>query len=208
MSLRGLYAITSESLCRNPRRLLAGVEAALRGGAALIQYRDKWSPREQRDGIARELLALCKAHGRLLIINDDVALAARTGAHGVHVGQTDIPVAAARELLGRQALIGVSCGNDPALALRAAAEGADYVAFGRFFPSKTKPEAPPADAGTLHRARSLLHPQMAVCAIGGITPENGGALLEAGADLLAAVEGVFGADDIEAAARAYTRLIQ
>lgn len=206
--LHGLYAITSEALCVSQQALLAGVEAALRGGAALIQYRDKWSAPEAREARARALLALCRDRGVPLIINDDVALAARVGADGVHVGSLDLPVADARSALGPQALVGMSCASDLARALRACADGADYVAFGRFFASRTKPGAPAAKPGVIEDARRLLQAQTSICAIGGITPENAQPLIDRGADLIAAVDGVFNAADVKQAAQRYAALFK
>jgi len=202
--LRGLYAVTSAELCRQPPRLAAAVAAALTGGARLIQYRDKENSAKDREAMARELLVLCRARGALLIINDDVALAQRIGADGVHLGAADLPLREARRRLGEQALIGVSCANRLERAIAAQDEGASYVAFGRFFPSRTKPEAPAANLALLHEARAAL--RIPICAIGGITPHNGAAVIAAGADLVAAVDGVFGTLDVAAAARAYARL--
>ena len=201
--LRGLYAVTSAALCREPARLAAAVAAALGGGARLIQYRDKESAPAARAAIARELLALCRATGARLIINDDAALAADIGAHGVHLGAGDLPLREARRRLGDTAIIGVSCGNRLERAIAAQDQGASYVAFGRFFPSRTKPEAPAAELPLLQQARSAL--RIPLCAIGGITPDNAAAVIAAGADLVAAVDGVFGAADVAGAARAYAR---
>ncbi|HWU68069.1 MAG TPA: thiamine phosphate synthase [Stenotrophobium sp.] len=203
-ALRGLYAVSSETLCRSAADLLAGAAQALSGGAALIQYRDKWNDAATRARHAHALLGLCREYGAMLIINDDVELAARCGADGVHVGAGDTPLAEARARLGPEAVIGVSCSNSLERALAAQDGGADYIAFGRYFPSRTKPDAPAADAGLLPAARTRL--RLPVCVIGGITPDNAPALIAQGADLVAAVEGVFGAADIEAAARAYARL--
>ena len=205
--LRGLYAITSAELCANPARLLAAVAGALRGGATLIQFRDKHGAPAARLASARALAALCHDHGARLIINDDVALALDCGADGVHLGAADAPLARARQALGARAILGASCGPYLERAHAAIAAGADYVAFGRFFPSRTKPDAPQATVELLRRARGEL--QLPICAIGGVTPDNGGALVAAGADLIAAVEGVFGAVEpaaVEIAARAYSRL--
>ena len=205
-ALHGLYAITSEDICRRLTDLLAGVEQALAGGAALIQYRDKWNNTAVRTRNVHALLGLCRAHGALLIINDDVELASRCGADGVHVGASDTPLAQARARLGAEAVIGVSCANSLQRALAAQAAGADYVAFGRFFPSLTKPDAPQADPELLATLRPQL--QLPVCVIGGITPDNAPDLIARGTDMVAAVEGVFGAEDIEAAARAYSQLFR
>ena len=205
--LRGLYAITSAGLCADRARLLAAAEGALRGGAALIQFRDKQGAPEARLASARALAGLCHDHGARLIINDDVALALACGADGVHLGAADAPLAQARQALGPRAILGASCGPYLERAHAAIAAGADYVAFGRFFPSRTKPDAPQATVELLHRARGELH--LPICAIGGVTPDNGGALIGAGADLIAAVEGVFGEAEpatVEKAARAYSRL--
>lgn len=203
--LRGLYAITDSGL-QPPEQLLQRVDAAIDGGAVLIQYRDKHSNRTARRQQAKELAALCTSRGVALIINDDVQLAAECGAQGVHLGKHDCDLQAARARLGGQAIIGVSCYNEWSRALRAVAAGADYIAFGRFFPSHTKPEAVAAETDLLVRARKTF--QQPVAAIGGITPENGGQLIHAGADLLAVIHGVFGQPDARRAAQAYTRLFE
>lgn len=205
--LRGLYAITSDALCADPARLREAVEAALRGGAALVQLRDKHSAPAQRRGNALALAALCRAHGAHFIVNDDLALALDCGADGMHLGAADPPLAQARAALGPHAILGATCGPSLQRAHAAVAAGADYVAFGRFFPSRTKPDAPGAALELLQQARAEL--RVPICAIGGVTPDNAGALIAAGADMVAAVEGVFGAGEpnpVEAAARAYARL--
>lgn len=199
--LAGLYGITPAWLLQDETRLLASVAAALRGGARLIQYRDKTLPAAQRLRQATQLAALCRAQQALLLINDDVELAAACGAHGVHVGAQDAAPQAARDRLGEAAIIGVTCGDSLPRAQAAVAAGASYVAFGRFYPSQTKPDAPPARPATLQAARAALH--VPVCAIGGITPDNAAPLIAAGAHLIAAIAGLFAAPDVEAAARAY-----
>lgn len=204
---RGLYAVTPDTLAEDPARLLAACSAALEGGALLLQYRDKRSPAARREQNAAALLALCQAHGARLIINDDAALAARIGADGAHLGASDGSLTAARALLGPDALIGASCGNALARTEAAIAAGASYVAFGRYFPSRTKPDAPPASLDTLIAARHAL--AVPLCAIGGITPDNGAPLVAAGADWLAAVDGLFGDGEpagISRRARAYCAL--
>lgn len=202
--LRGLYAITSQALCASPAQLTAGVAAALAGGARLIQYRDKLGDAAQHRDYARRLLRLCRDAGARFIVNDDMQLAADIGADGVHLGKSDGGIAAARALLGPGAIIGVSCSGDLARALAAQQDGADYVAFGRFYDSNTKPDAPATGIELLWRARAEL--RLPICAIGGVTPDNAAPLLDAGADLIAAVDGVFGAADIAAAARRYAAL--
>lgn len=193
-NLHGLYVITDSRLLAG--RLQAAVEAALRGGARLVQYRDKQLNAAMRREEAGALLTLCRHFDVPLIINDDAQLAADIGADGVHLGEHDLPVSEARRMLGPQAIIGRSCyqwANAPGLA------GADYAAFGRFYPSQTKPEAAPADIRVLHQARQQL--DCPIVAIGGITADNGAPLIAAGADMLAVVGGVFDQPDIEAAAR-------
>lgn len=201
---RGLYAITDTVLLAEDSRLLTAVEQMLRGGARLLQYRDKSDdqPRRQRQALA--LCELCRVYGVPLLINDDVELARRVGAAGVHLGREDEALATARSRLGTQAIIGVSCYNRLDLALAAVQAGADYVAFGSFFTSPTKPDAVRADVDLLRQAKRRV--PLPLVAIGGITPTNGAALVAAGADYLAVIQGVFGPDDPYAAARAYARL--
>jgi thiamine-phosphate pyrophosphorylase len=200
-ALQGLYAITSAAVCRDDARLMMAVAAALRGGARLLQYRDKDASPSQRLRRAEALAVRCHQAGTRFIVNDEVALAAAVGADGVHVGRSDSAVAAARAALGDTALIGASCGDDLAYAREVIAAGASYVAFGRLFPSRTKPLAPATTLDTLTAAVASL--PVPVCAIGGIGLAQLPAVLATGVRLVAAVDGVFGAADIEAAARAY-----
>jgi len=205
LELRGLYAI-ADTRVLDQAHILAAVEAAIAGGARAVQYRDKCNPPEVRLRQAREISGLCHRHGVYFLINDDVALAVATNAHGVHLGRDDLPPAQARAQLGTDRLIGVSCYNELERALTAQQQGANYVAFGSFFPSRTKPEAVRATPELLHEARTQL--QIPVVAIGGITPENGAALIEAGADMLAVIEGVFAQPDTRAAAQDYAKLFR
>lgn len=202
-SLRGLYAI-ADTRSLDDAHLAPAVEAALAGGARIVQYRDKKHPPEIRRRHARKISDLRRRHGLLFLVNDDVALAIETGADGVHLGREDMGLRAARALLGDNKLIGVSCYNELERALAAERDGADYVAFGGFFASRTKPDAARATPELLRAARQQI--RIPIVAIGGITPENGAPLIEAGADMLAAVEGVFNQTDIRAAARRYARL--
>jgi thiamine-phosphate pyrophosphorylase len=185
---------------------LDAVEAAIRGGARLVQYRDKSSGHARREAEARSLLRLCRDHGVPLIVNDDVDLAATLGADGVHLGKDDGAVSAARVRLGPRAIIGVSCYDSLDRAVQAAHDGADYVAFGSFFASASKPLAVRAPLSLLKDARARL--DIPLCAIGGITPANGGELLQAGAHMLAAIQGLFGAADVQVAAREYAKLFR
>ncbi len=198
----GLYAIT-QTEGKNNSEILQQVEAALRGGTQVLQYRDKTE--RNKAELGKQLLQLCKRYQVPLLINDDAVLAKQIGADGVHVGKDDGSISTAREILGSQAIIGQSCYNDLDLARTAQQNGADYVAFGRFFPSGSKPLAAPAEIETLHRAKSHIH--LPVVAIGGILPENGGSLLAAGANLLAVIGGIFD-DQAEQAARAYSKLFE
>ncbi len=205
LKLRGLYAITDPGLC--PDESLADqVEAALKGGASVIQFRDKRPDREIRRSLASRLLTLCRKHQALLIINDDLSLARETGAHGVHLGRDDADIHQAREIMGDKAIIGISCYNCLQLAQAAVENGADYVAFGRFFPSRTKPEAVQATPELLQIAKQKI--DRPLVAIGGITPENGAPLIEAGADMLAVIHGVFGQADIRNACQQMTNLFE
>lgn len=198
--IRGLYAITDPSLIA-PARLEHSVAAALDGGARLVQYRDKPASPAERLQRATALRQLCEARGARLLVNDDLELAIAVGAHGVHLGQSDGDIADARRRLGSDAIIGVTCHANTALADAAVAAGASYVAFGRFFPSHTKPKAPPAAVDVL--GHDLPVPKVA---IGGITPDNAAQLIRAGASALAVIHALFASDDIEATARRFARL--
>lgn len=203
--LRGLYVITDPELSRQRNLpITVMVEDAIQGGARLVQYRNKAAPATEQLHEAQALAEICRSRQVTFLINDDVQLALAVNADGVHLGQRDTNLSQARELLGAQHIIGVTCHDRIDLALAAQDAGADYVAFGRFFPSQTKPEAPPASLEILREARAQL--TLPIAAIGGITPANAATLLAHGADMLAVIHGVFGADDITAAAGEYARL--
>jgi len=200
--LSGLYAITDTHLIPADS-LMAAVEQSITGGARIIQYRDKSNDKFRRLYEARQLQQLCRKHDSTLIINDDIDLAVASGADGVHLGRNDGDIAYARlQLPG--GIIGISCYNDWQRAQVATQAGADYIAFGAFFPSVTKPDATRAEPHLLSRVKQELN--IAVAAIGGITAENGASLIKAGADMLAVVQGVFGQPDIRQAAQQYARL--
>ncbi len=194
---RGLYAIADTGLLP-AESLVEAVAYAIHGGAVMIQYRDKGDDEMRRQYEAADLSNLCRPLGVPLIINDDVELASNILAKGVHLGKDDADIAAARTKLGASMIIGVSCYNDLQRAFEAEKAGADYVAFGSFFPSPTKPDAVKADADLLRQAKQQL--TIPVVAIGGITADNGAQLVAAGADMLAVIHGVFGQPDIAAAA--------
>jgi thiamine-phosphate pyrophosphorylase len=197
---RGLYLITPGR--DDTPRLLDEVAPLLDQGVAWLQYRDKSGDRSLRLRQATALQALCERAQVPLIINDDVALALEVGAAGVHLGEDDGDLAAARAALGDDALIGASCYDRLALAQRAVAAGADYVAFGAFHPTRSKTVTRSADIALLREAAALGVPRVA---IGGITPDNAPVLIDAGADLVAVIGGVFDAADPAAAVRAYGR---
>jgi thiamine-phosphate pyrophosphorylase len=183
---RGLYAIT-QTENKSPAIICHEVIEAILGGAVVIQYRDK-NP-SNSDSLAIELVNICHHHNVPLIINDDIELAIRSGADGVHLGKDDGNITEARTRLGQTAIIGISCYNDLDRAINAQDTGASYVAFGRFFPSNSKPLAAPASINTLQQAKQTLH--VPIVAIGGILPDNAGELLSAGADLVAVIGGIF-----------------
>ena len=205
MRLGGLCAITVDDLLLP--RLSALVKAALDGGAPFVQYRNKIAPRPLRRAQAAEMLRICRAAGARLIINDDVWLAVEIGADGAHLGRDDAPggsLAAARDALGPQRILGVSCYNELSRAEEAARAGADYLAFGSMFTSRTKPTAVRAPLELLGKAKRQFG--LPIAAIGGITLENAPQLIDAGADMLAVVSDLFDAMDIKARAEAYQQL--
>lgn len=200
---RGLYAIADTTVIE-PDRLIERVGRAIAGGAVAVQYRDKSADAGRRAWEANDLVYLCRSHRVRFIVNDDVELARACGADGVHLGRHDASIEQARQLLGDRAVIGASCYDSLEQARAAIMAGADYIAFGCFFPSTTKPDAVPASIELLRAARAeFIGP---IVAIGGITPDNGAALAAAGADLLAAAQGLFGTEDVRAAAAAFTEL--
>jgi thiamine-phosphate pyrophosphorylase len=199
-----LYAITDSELMPG-EQLYAGVEAALTGGCRLVQYRDKSNDQAHRLMQAQQLLRLCNRHHAHLLINDDMQLAHAVGAHGVHLGQGDGSPSAARALLGEDAIIGVTCHASLTLAEEAIAQGASYVAFGRFFQSQTKPDAPPAPLSLLQQARQRLG-DVPIVAVGGITLSNAASVLNAGATMVAVSFSLFGATDIRRQAEAFNAL--
>lgn len=182
----GLYAIT-QTENKTSEQVINDVNAAIKGGIQVLQYRDK----QPTDALylAGALKELCHTANIPLIINDQIELAKYIGADGVHIGKDDGQLNHARATLGKQAIIGVSCYNSLASALFAEQNSANYVAFGRFFPSNSKPLAGPASIDTLEQAKVTL--RVPIVAIGGILPGNGELLLQAGADLLAVIGGIF-----------------
>ncbi|TLX62055.1 thiamine phosphate synthase [Stutzerimonas nosocomialis] len=204
-SLRGLYAITDTQLLADGR-LLPYVEAALKGGTRLLQYRDKTADDARRLREAEALRDLCARYGAQLIINDDLELAARLGV-GLHLGQEDGQLSPARALLGHRAIIGSTCHAKPELAEQAIREGASYVAFGRFFNSFTKPGEVLATSELLEQARARF--SVPIVAIGGITLQTAPQLIASGASLIAVIHALFSAPsaaEVEQRARAFSAL--
>jgi thiamine-phosphate pyrophosphorylase len=197
---RGLYLITPDE--PDTGRLLARVAPLLGEGVTWLQYRNKTASPALRREQAAALQALCATADVPLLVNDAAALALEVGAAGAHLGEDDGDMAAARALLGPDAILGASCYDSLELARRAVAAGASYVAFGAFFPTSSKVVTRRAAPALLAGAAGLGVPRVA---IGGITPGNGRALVEAGADLLAVIGGVFDAHVPVAAVHAYNR---
>lgn len=202
--INGLYALTPD--WADSTKLVNSVRAALAGGVRLVQYRNKCADPQLKKNQAAALLSLCREFDATLIINDDVALALAIDADGVHIGVEDASLAQARNQLGPKKLIGVSCYNNLQLSLESQSQGADYVAFGSFFASPTKPGAVAAPLSLLSDAKSQLH--VPVVAIGGIALDNAPALIEAGADAIAVISALFDSTDIRATAKAFGELFE
>ena len=187
-----LYGITDSQLM--PGNLLEQkVEAALKAGLKLVQYRDKSEAHKARLREAKILQALCQKYSAIFIVNDDVELALTAGADGVHLGQEDQKISYARRLLGNKAIIGATCHNSLDLAAKAIEDGANYLAFGRFFSSKTKANAPTADLEILSQAK--INFNVPIVAIGGVNENNAEKVWQAGADCVAICHALFAHDD-------------
>lgn len=203
-TLRGLYAITDSALLADGR-LLPYCEAALRGGAKILQYRDKSTDTARRLTEAKALQLLCQEYDARLVINDDLNLAVELGAD-LHLGQEDGSLLKARQQLDDTAIIGATCHARLDLAQQAIEQHADYIAFGRFYSSQTKPGEVLATHSLLKQAQQLQRP---IVAIGGITLDNAAPLIQHGADMLAVIHGLFAADSaavVEQRARAFSAL--
>jgi len=185
-----------------PARLERALDA---GPVAAFQFRVKGVDQHEAARLASPLLAICRARDVAFIVNDSIALAKRLRADGVHIGQHDGSIGEAREALGREAQIGVTCHASRHLAMEAGEAGADYVAFGSFFPSDTKASEHRPEPELLHWWQSLM--EIPCVAIGGITPENCLPLVEAGADFLA-VSGAVWHGDEASAVRAFAKLLK
>jgi thiamine-phosphate pyrophosphorylase len=200
--LKGLYAITDEKLITE-QNFTRSVELALQGGSRIIQYRDKSSNQSKRLQQASALRLLCNQYQAILIINDDVELAITVNADGVHLGKDDSAIRSARQRLGNNAIIGISCYDSISLALEAEKNSADYVAFGAMFSSPTKPDANNVSAEIISEAKQQIN--IPVCAIGGITSKNMPQLIQQGVDMVAVISALFSAADIKKAASSLDR---
>ena len=192
VSLKGTYAITPNSL--NEETLYKKVSELLHEGAKLLQYRDKFRPPEEKFIISKKLRNICNKFDCLLIINDDAELAKEIGADGVHLGQKDTPYKEARNLLGSNSIIGISCQNNLELAFRAQSDGANYVAFGSVFKTESKNNVlhcPLEDLTSF--VKEIKIPS---AAIGGINLSNFLEVKNSGVDMLAISSGLFLEDDI------------
>lgn len=197
-TVSGIYAITDPVLLPGDH-LFSGVAQALGGGIRLIQYRDKTATREQQLQRARELVRICRDHEAQLIVNDGIDVALESGAAGVHLGQEDDSVTLARQRMGSAAIIGATCHDQIPLARRAHMQGASYVAFGRFFPSETKPDAPCAPIAVLRQAIARI--PCPTVAIGGINTDNMQDIIRGGAHAVALCHSLFANQDIGRTAR-------
>ncbi|WP_314444311.1 thiamine phosphate synthase [Massilia timonae] len=200
--MRGLYLVTPN--WDDTEKLIAATDAALGAGAALVQYRHKEAGPALRREQATALLALCRRHGRPLVINDHIDLCQAIDADGVHLGHTDDGVQEARALLGKDKIVGASCYGELALARAAVEAGASYVAFGGFYPSPVKKYTFVTPPELLDQARAEF--SLPIVVIGGMTPNNAAPLVARGIDLVAAITSVYGSRDPGAAARAFGAL--
>lgn len=202
--IAGLYAITPDEAQTDI--LVGKVGQALRGGAKVVQYRNKTAASALRLQQARALAGLCRAAGAAFIVNDDLALALELDADGAHLGAEDGDLAEARRRLGPGRLLGASCYDRIELAEAAVRAGVDYLAFGSVFASGTKPGAPRAPLAIFAEARRRF--ALPLVAIGGINLQNTHQAFAAGADAVAVISAVFDAGDIAACAAGFNRIYQ
>ncbi|MEX0999832.1 MAG: thiamine phosphate synthase, partial [Thermodesulfobacteriota bacterium] len=198
-NLKGLYIITDKKLI-NRDRFVETVEKSIKGGARIVQLREKGTPENEIISLGREILKVTKSYRIPLIINDSPELAQEIGADGVHLGGEDTSITNARVILGDMAIIGVSCYNQIERGLKAMENGADYVAFGTPYYTPTKPEREPTTIETLREAVNLIK-SIPIFAIGGITKDNAMPILETGVEGIAVITSVFGSPDPETAGR-------
>jgi thiamine-phosphate pyrophosphorylase len=198
-----LYLISPQDVGGTfPDRLKAALEPGI---AAAFQLRVKDVDEHQLARLAEPLQSICAGAGVTFIVNDSISLAKRLGADGVHLGQSDGDIREARALLGPSAQIGRTCHDSRHLAMEAGEAGADYVAFGAFYPTKTKPSDYRPDPAILSWWAALF--EIPCVAIGGITADNAAPLVRAGADFLAVCQAVWGKDDPAAAVKAFENVL-
>ena len=202
--LNGLYVIADID-CIGADNIISKTDEVLSAGVKIIQYRDKVSTQSDRYKIAKRLRKLTQKYDSLLLINDDTQLAATIDADGVHLGKDDMSIQVARSILGENKIIGASCYASYMNVQPAIRASADYIAFGSFFRSPTKPNAPKAEIDLLQQAKQEY--KIPVCVIGGITPENATTLLTSGADMIAVISGVFNASSPKLAVQEYLSLM-
>lgn len=195
-ALRGLYVIIDPDVAVGAEKVQVARDS-ISGGARLIQLRDKRREKGLQLPVAEALLEACRQAGVPFIVNDHVDLALAIGADGVHVGQKDLPVAVVRRLVPPEMIVGCST-NNVEEALRAQADGADYVSVGRLFPTGSKADTRPATTESVRAVKASV--SLPVCAIGGIDDSNIGEVIAAGADMVAVIGAVIAARDVRAAA--------
>lgn len=202
--MKGLYLVTPD--WDDTRQMLETTELALRGGAALVQYRHKTADAELRREQAECLQDLCRSYGKLFIINDHIDLCVALDADGIHVGGTDETIAKVRAAVGPGKIVGASCYGSLDLARSAWRDGASYVAFGGFYPSRVKKYEVTTQPAIIAQANSEIPLPNVV--IGGMTPANAAPLVTWGADMVAAISSVYMAADPQAAAKAFAELFR
>ena len=198
-----LYAVTDRTWAADTDALLAQVEAAIDGGAGIVQLREKTLEKKAFLAEAERFVALCRRKGALSIIDDDVEVAAKSGADGVHVGQEDLEAGQVRAILGPEKIVGVSA-HSVEEALAAQTAGADYLGVGAAFVTATKTDAAPIARETIQAITAAV--EIPVVAIGGISRDNIRSLAGCGLDGVAVVSALFAQRDVQAAARELLQL--
>ncbi|MGB2692089.1 MAG: thiamine phosphate synthase [Thermodesulfobacteriota bacterium] len=204
-NLKGLYVITDKKLIDRDS-FVETVEKSIKGGARIVQLREKDTPENEIISLGSELLEVTKSYGVPLIINDSPELAREIGADGVHLGGDDTSISNARKILGNDSIIGITCYNQIERGFKAVENGADYVAFGTPYYTPTKPEREPTSIEILREAVRLIN-NIPIFAIGGITKENASPILDTGVDGIAVITSVFGSTDPEATTRELAALL-
>lgn len=202
-SMKGLYIVTPD--WDDTARMVEVTEKALKGGAEIVQYRHKTATPELRKEQAKALQALCRRYGKPFIINDYVDLCLELDTDGIHVGGTDAPVKKVRAAVGPGKIVGASCYGDIELARKATRDGASYVAFGGFYPSRVK-KYPVTTPQNIVSDWKKEMPSMPVCVIGGMNVDNATPLVNLGADMVAVVSGVYFQEDPEKVAGQFAAL--